>query len=67
MLYLSITRGYRQTLSCTGGDRMIQSTFLWYLLKISQYKSFSATAEALHISQPALSSAIKTLEEQLGT
>ena len=46
---------------------MIQTTFLWYLLKISQYKSFSAAAEALHISQPALSSAIKTLEEQLGT
>ena len=46
---------------------MLQTNFLWYLMKINQYKSLSATAEALHISQPALSSAIKTLEEQLGT
>ena len=46
---------------------MIQTTFLWYLLKISQYKSFSAAAEALHISQPALSNGIKSLEEQFNT
>ena len=46
---------------------MIQTTFLWYLLKISQYKSFSAAAEALHISQPALSNGIKSLGEQFNT
>ena len=45
---------------------MIQTTFLWYLVEIEHYQSLSLAAEHLHVSQPALSKGIKTLEEQLG-
>ncbi len=41
-------------------------TQLEYYIGLSQYKTFSATAEAMHISQPALSMAIKELEHELG-
>lgn len=33
---------------------------------VAEYKSFSKAAEVLHISQPAISHAVKELEEQLG-
>lgn len=36
-------------------------------LAVAEYKSFSKAAEILHISQPAISYAIKDLEEQLNT
>jgi len=45
---------------------MLQTTFLQYLLHIEKAGSMSVAAENLHVSQPALSSGIKTLEEQLG-
>jgi DNA-binding transcriptional LysR family regulator len=45
---------------------MSQTTFLWYLVQIEHYQSLSLAAEQLHVSQPALSKGIKTLEEQLG-
>ncbi len=45
---------------------MLQTTFLWYLVQIEHYQSLSLAAEQLHVSQPALSKGIKTLEEQLG-
>lgn len=38
---------------------------LYYLIKISDYQSISLAAENLHISQPALSQAIKNLEKTL--
>jgi len=44
---------------------MISHQFLWYLIQIDKYQSFSLAAENLHISQPSLSIAIKKLEEQL--
>lgn len=45
---------------------MLQSIQLWYLVQINQYKSLSQAADALHVSQPAISNAIKRLETQLG-
>lgn len=36
-------------------------------LAVAEYKSFSKAAEYLHISQPAISRAVKDLEEQLNT
>ena len=45
---------------------MLQSTFLWYLVQVNQYQSLSIAAEQLHVSQPALSTGIKKLEQQLG-
>jgi len=39
---------------------------LAYLKAIQQYKTFSQASEALHISQPAISQAIASFEEQLG-
>lgn len=38
---------------------------LYYLIKINDYQSISLAAENLHISQPALSQAIKNLEKNL--
>jgi len=37
------------------------------LYAVAEYNSFSRAAESLHLSQPAISYAIKELEEQLGT
>ena len=45
---------------------MLQTTFLWYLVQVNQYQSLSIAAEQLHVSQPALSTGIKKLEQQLG-
>ena len=45
---------------------MLQTTFLQYLIHIEKTGSMSIAAENLHVSQPALSSGIKTLEEHLG-
>lgn len=44
---------------------MVSSQYLWYLIQIDKYQSFSLAAENLHISQPSLSIAIKNLEKQL--
>ena len=38
---------------------------LYYLIKVNDYQSISLAAENLHISQPALSQAIKNLEKNL--
>lgn len=38
---------------------------LYYLIKIDSYQSISLAAENLHISQPALSQAMKSLEKSL--
>ena len=45
---------------------MVQTTFLYYLMKVAHYQSLSIAAEELHVSQPALSTGIKKLEAQLG-
>ena len=45
---------------------MLQTTFLYYLVQIDQYKSLSVAAEKIHVTQPALSKGIKALEEQVG-
>lgn len=37
-----------------------------YLIEITRLRSISGAAEALHISQPALSAAVKSLETELG-
>ena len=39
---------------------------LQYLVEISNSKSISIASENLYISQPALSRAVKNLEEELG-
>ena len=45
---------------------MVQTTFLYYLTRVAHYQSLSIAAQELHVSQPALSQGIKTLEKQLG-
>lgn len=39
---------------------------LYYLRELERQKSFSKAAEACHVSQPALSRAIRQLEADLG-
>ena len=39
---------------------------LEYLIEISKNRSLNAAAKKLHISQQALSTSIKTLEDELG-
>ncbi|ATP40107.1 LysR family transcriptional regulator [Solibacillus sp. R5-41] len=39
---------------------------MYYFVAIVKYQSFSRAANALHISQPSLSNAIKTLEREIG-
>ncbi|MCU9612878.1 LysR family transcriptional regulator [Caldibacillus lycopersici] len=39
---------------------------LIYFLEAAKYKNFTKASESLHISQPALSKMIKSLEEELG-
>ncbi|MEG0383919.1 MAG: LysR family transcriptional regulator [Solibacillus sp.] len=39
---------------------------MYYFAAIVKYQSFSRAANALHISQPSLSNAIKTLEKEIG-
>lgn len=46
---------------------MLNTIFLWYLVQINKYNSLSTAAEHMHLTQPALSSAIKSLEDQLHT
>ena len=46
---------------------MLNTMFLWYLVQINKYNSLSTAAEHMHLTQPALSSAIKSLEDQLHT
>lgn len=46
---------------------ILQTTFLQYLLYVEKAGSLSIAANNLYVSQPALSSGIKTLEQQLGT
>ena len=36
------------------------------ILAIAQYRSFTKAAEAMHISQPALSQLVVKVEEELG-
>jgi len=40
--------------------------YLRYFIEVAEQGSFSRSAESLHISQPALSKAIKNMEEELG-
>ena len=42
-------------------------TSLHYLVALHQLKHFGRAAEACHITQPALSNAIRALEEEFGT
>lgn len=44
---------------------MLKSDPLFYLMKVGQYQSLTLAAENLHITQPALSIAIKNLEKEL--
>ena len=39
---------------------------LSYLIEITRLRSISRAAETLHISQPALSASVKSLETELG-
>ena len=42
-------------------------TSLRYLSALDEYKHFGRAAQACHITQPALSNALRTLEEEFGT
>ena len=44
----------------------MQVEYLYYLIKINQCRSISAAARELYISQNALSSALRRVEEELG-
>ena len=37
-----------------------------YLVALEEHKHFSRAAQACHITQPALSNALKSLEEEMG-
>lgn len=39
---------------------------LHYFLAVAREQSITAAAESLHVSQPALSTQLKVLEEELG-
>lgn len=41
-------------------------TQLHYMITISKTKSFNKAAEALYVSQPSLTSAIRELEKEIG-
>ncbi len=45
---------------------MLNYHALYYLIEIGQAGSFTLAAEKLHITRPALSTAIKNLENDLG-
>ena len=45
---------------------MLRSEPLYYLVELARCKSYRIASENLHITQPALSIAIKKLEEELG-
>ena len=45
---------------------MLNLKRLQYLDAVYQYKNFTQASEALYVSQPALSSAVQALEEELG-
>lgn len=45
---------------------MIHLRYIHYFLAVAEHKSFTRAAEVLHVSQPALSQHIKSLEESLG-
>ena len=46
---------------------MLNLKRLQYLDAVYQYKNFTQASEALYVSQPAISSAVQALEEELGT
>jgi DNA-binding transcriptional LysR family regulator len=42
-------------------------TSLRYLVALSEYRHFARAAQACHITQPALSNALRALEKEFGT
>lgn len=53
-------RGYR-----TAAEREIDSRLLRHFLAVTECKSFTAAAEALHLTQPGLTKSIRKLEQLL--
>ena len=49
-----------------GGNYMLEFKDIDYILAVSEYKTISAAAEKLFISQPALSRYINGLEQRIG-
>ena len=48
-----------------GAGYMLNTDHLYYLMQVAKYGSITTAAEKMHITQPAVSLAIKKLEEQL--
>jgi len=59
--------GVQRVVNTNNGRPMSLFTSLRYLVALHQHQHFGRAADACHITQPALSNAIRALEEEYGT
>src|SRR5688572_29442313 len=60
-------RAGRRPLRLATWRRMNLLASLRYLVALSEHRHFARAAEACHITQPALSNALRALEQEFGT